>query len=81
MTELPDEIWCVVKDFMFHQKFEAIKTVKKHAELPYALGLHHLKGVENNMNYIHHRNSWILNVLHNKQIENIIRETERKCRD
>ena len=76
--EIPDEIWDIIKDFIFYKKFDAIKTIEKHTELPYALGMHHLKGVENTMNYIRLRNPWILNVLHKKQIENIIRETERE---
>ena len=81
MRHFPDEIWDIIKTFIFHKKFDAIKTVEKHAALPYALGMHNMKGVENNMNYIHVHHSWILDLLHVKQIENIIRETEASHRD
>jgi hypothetical protein len=40
-----------------------------------------MKGIENNMNYIRVHHSWILDLLHVKQIENIIRETEASHRD
>ena len=78
--DFPEEIWDIVKTFIFYSKFEAIETVEKHAALPYALGMHDMKGIENNMNYIRIRNQWILDLLHVKQIENIIRETERALR-
>ena len=79
--DFPDDIWDIVKTFIFHSKFDAIETVEKHAAMPHAFGMHDMKGVENNMVYIRLRNPWILNVLHMKQIENIIRETERIYRD
>ena len=79
--DFPDEIWDIVKTFLFHKKFAAIETVEKHAALPYMFGMHDLKGVENTMNYIRVKIPWILDELHEKQIENIIREIERKLRD
>lgn len=79
--ELPNELWDIIKTFLFAKKFDAIETVKKHAALPYMFGMHDLKGVENIMNYIRIKNPWILDLLYVKQIENIIREIEIKLRD
>tara|TARA_Y100000389_G_C17454938_1_gene517465 strand:- start:219 stop:461 length:243 start_codon:yes stop_codon:yes gene_type:complete len=78
--ELPNELWDIIKTFLFAKKFAAIETVKKHAALPYMFAMHDLKGVENNMNYIRIKNPWILDLLYVKQIENIIRETENCLR-
>ena len=73
---IPDDIWFMIKEFLFSRKFEAIALIKKHASLPYALSLHNFKGLDNNINYLMRSESWVFRVLHMRQVEKTIRDTE-----
>lgn len=74
---IPDDIWINVKDYLFHNKFEAIELVQYHAALPYALGLHNYKGISNNMNYLKANHAWVFTVLCVNQVIGIIKTIEQ----
>ena len=76
-----DDIWIIIKDYLLHKKLEAIKIITKHAGLPYMLSLHASKGVKNNIVFLKRNYDWIFKILKDKQIEKVIRETERYMRD
>ena len=67
-----DDAWCLVKKYLFHGKFEAIDLIKYHVELPYALGMHNHKGVENTYSYLWDKHSHIFEVLSVRQVLDII---------
>ena len=46
MITLPEDIWMMVKDYLFAGKFEAICEVRQHAALPYILAMHNYKGLD-----------------------------------
>ena len=77
----PNELWVIIKDYLLHKKLEAIKIITKHTSLPYMLSLHQSKGVKNNIIFLKRYCYWVFKILNDKQIENIIRETERYMRD
>ena len=78
---LPKELWCIIKDYLLFNKFKAIQTVKYNASLPYMLGFHNYKGIDNNINYLWEREKWIFDVLHMKQVKKIINKTEKELCD
>ena len=71
-----DEIWTIIKDYLLHKKLEAIKTIVKHASLPYALSMHDCKGLKNNITFLKLKENWVFKLLYYKQIEKIIKDTE-----
>lgn len=81
MVLFAEDIWVMVKDYLFSGKFEAIEEVRNHAALPYVLSMHNFKGLDNNMNYFFQKQSWIFRYLHVGQVKKIIVETENYMRD
>ena len=81
MITLPEDIWVMVKDYLFAGKFEAICEVRHHAALPYIFAMHNYKGLDINMNYLFQKQSWVFRYLHVGQVKKIIIETENYMRD
>jgi hypothetical protein len=77
----PEEIWLNIKELLLYRKLEAIKLIRHHTGLPYALSMHNHKGINNNINFLKRDYSWIFTTLHMKQIKEIIRKTEQFYRD
>ena len=69
-----DDVWSLIKSYLFHGKFEAIDLIKYHVELPYALGMHNHKGVEHTYSYLWDKHSHIFELLSVKQVRNIIEQ-------
>ena len=63
----PEEIWFIITELLLYRKLEAIKLIKHHAALPYALSMHNYKGIDNNINFLKITYSWIFKILHIKQ--------------
>jgi hypothetical protein len=80
MYIIPDDIWNIIKVYLLHRKFDAIKIIKYHTELPYALGMHNRKGIDNNISYLTTFQPWVFKILCKKQIINIIKKTEENER-
>ena len=77
----PDDIWDIIKDYLFASKFEAISLIKMHAELPFKLSLHNYKGVDNNITYLMKHEKWVFGVLCMRQVKKTIEDTERYLLD
>lgn len=71
-TYIENDSWQLIKSYLFHGKFEAIDVIKYHTELPYALGLHNVKGLENTFQYLWDKHPSIFDVLSIRQVREII---------
>lgn len=71
-TRIPDDVWGLIKGYLFHGKFEAIDLIKYHTELPYMLGMHNAKGVDNTFQYLWDRHSSVFDVLSVGQVREVI---------
>ena len=71
-TYIEEDAWGLIKSYLFHGKFEAIDMIKYHTELPYTLGLHNMKGLENTFQYLWDKHSVIFDVLSIGQVRGII---------
>ena len=78
---LPEDVWDLLKQYMFQDKFRAIAEVRRHTALPYALSLHQFKGLDNTLAYLQRREPWVFRLLPFQQVKNIILETQLECRD
>ena len=69
---IQNDAWGLIKSYLFHGKFEAINIIKYHTELPYTIGLHNHKGVENTLQYLWDHHNSIFKVLSVNQVRDII---------
>ena len=72
---LPEEVWLLTKQYLFHDKFRAKQVVKQHTALPYLLSLHQYKNMNSTLEYLRLYEAWVFRVLPSGQIISLVRKT------
>ena len=67
-----DDVWSLIKSFIFHNNYEIIQLIEYHTCLPYTLGNHNHKGVEYTFTYLWDNHPDIFDVLSIKEVRCII---------